>query len=290
MNLTQLRAFHAVAQEGSFTKAADFLSVSQPVMTAHVSALEDQYGVPLFHRHGRSITLTGAGEGLLAIARDLFSHEEKADDFLSSHKDLETGLIRISVGNPYSLAPIITEFHEKYPGVTIEVLPGNAENVHDLLMAEHADIAIQTEPDDTDPVCLLPIGKHNLIAFVSTNNEALCSSDTIELETLVKQPLVLREKGSYTRKVFEKACKEQGMQLTPAVTAANRESVFELVASGLGVGLVFSGEIPKDPRIKTLTITGLDVQITDYLFYLKRKQELKMIKAFLAVAKKYILK
>lgn len=289
MNLTQLRAFHAVAQEGSFTKAADFLSVSQPVMTAHVSALEDQYGVPLFHRHGRSITLTGAGEGLLTIACDLFSNEEKADDFLSSHKDLETGLLRISVGNPYSLAPIITEFHEKYPRVTIEVLPGNAENVRDLLMAEHADIAIQTEPDDTDQVCRIPVGRHSLIAFVSAKHEVLSKTKTIDIEELANFPLVLREKGSYTRKVFEKACKDRDLQITPSVTAANRESVFELVASGLGVGLVFSGEIPKDPRIKTLTITGIDVQITDYLFYLKRKQDLKMVKAFLAVAKDYTL-
>ncbi len=289
MNLTQLRAFYAVAQEGSFTKAADFLNVSQPVMTSHVSALEDQYGVPLFHRHGRSIALTEAGEGLLIISRDLFAHEEQADDFLSSHKDLKTGLLRISVGNPYSIAPIVSEFHQTYPEVKIHILPGNAESVHELLMAEHADIAMQTEPEESEHACRIPLGKHRLIAFVSKDSHFIGEDEKVNISKLSTLPLVLREKESYTRKTFELACKEEGVTINPSVIAATRESVFELVASGLGVGLVFSGELPNDPRIRIIPIEGLNIQITDYLYYLKRKQDLKIIKAFLSIAHKHTL-
>lgn len=289
MNLTQLRAFYAVAQEGSFTKAADFLCVSQPVMTAHVSALEDMYGVLLFHRHGRSITLTEAGEGLLVIARDIFIAEEKAEEYLHSYKELEAGTLRISVGNPYSLAPILAEFHKTYPKVKTQVLPGNHEDVRELLMAEHADIAVQSEPEPSKQTSTLPIGQHQLVAFASKDNPYMKGKTSVTMAELCDMPLVLRKKGSFTRQFFDEACTECCANAEPSVIATNRESVFELVANGVGVGVVFSGEIPQDPRIVSLPIDGQTKKVTDYLMYLNRKSEMRIIKAFIKIAEKFAL-
>ena len=84
MNLAQLRAFHAVAREGSFTTAARALSVTQPTVSSQVKALEDSYGIRLFDRRGRRVVVTELGKTLFAITRRLYALEEEAEDVLAA--------------------------------------------------------------------------------------------------------------------------------------------------------------------------------------------------------------
>ena len=87
MNLFQLRAFDAVAREGSFTRAAERLCISQPAVTGHVKALEEHYQVTLFRRTARRIELTEEGSRLVAITRTLFALEEEAEALLDANPD-----------------------------------------------------------------------------------------------------------------------------------------------------------------------------------------------------------
>ncbi|HEY4164795.1 MAG TPA: LysR family transcriptional regulator, partial [Dongiaceae bacterium] len=98
---SQLRAFHAVATEGSFTKAAANLNVTQPTLSGQVRALEERYGVHLFDRRRRKIEVTDIGRQLLEITWRLFNLEIEAEQVLTAAKGLKRGHLRIGADAPY---------------------------------------------------------------------------------------------------------------------------------------------------------------------------------------------
>ena len=87
MNSAQLRAFHSVAAQGSFTAAARALNVTQPTLSSQVKALEESYGIRLFHRVGRGVTLTELGNRLFEVTQRLYNLEEEAEEILSAACD-----------------------------------------------------------------------------------------------------------------------------------------------------------------------------------------------------------
>ena len=107
MNHAQLKAFHAVARNGGFSSAARALGVTQPTLTVQVRALEDGYRVALFHRRGRRVTLTRAGEELYTIAQRYFSVEREAEEFLRAEGSLSRGRIAIAADGPFHVMPLI---------------------------------------------------------------------------------------------------------------------------------------------------------------------------------------
>ena len=115
-----LRSFHGVAVQGGFTAASKVLNVGQSTITEQVKALEQQFGVELFHRRGRTVTLTATGQRLVEITQDIFGHEEEAIAFLKGARDLQHGHLKIGgVG-----APVVMElaqyFQASYPDILRE--------------------------------------------------------------------------------------------------------------------------------------------------------------------------
>ncbi|RED52489.1 LysR substrate-binding domain-containing protein [Aestuariispira insulae] len=281
MNLTQLKAFHAVAKSGSFTRAAERLCISQPAVTASISALEERHGVPLFHRRGRKISLTHAGDHLLGIAERLFALEEEAADYLEGAQDLKTGKLRLAIGSPYGIAPLLKRFRKRYPGIEIQLLPGNFQNVEEMLLAEQADLAIQTEAPEMDGITRLPFQQHQLIAFCHRDDPMAAQNGPINLWQLEQATLILREKGSVTRRLFEEATKQHDFTPHSVIEAGSRETVEELVRQRLGIGIVLSGELPEDDILHPLPLVEPKQEITDYLLYLDRRHALSLLRAFL---------
>src|SRR5437764_1412643 len=103
----QLKAFHAVAAEGGFTRAAVALHRTQPAISAQVKALESRYGVKLFERAGRTITVTEFGQQLFEITRRMFALEEEADHALRSARTPRFKSLKIAADAPYSLSAIL---------------------------------------------------------------------------------------------------------------------------------------------------------------------------------------
>lgn len=283
MNLTQLRAFHAVAREGSFTKAAERLCITQPAVTASITALEERHGVALFHRQGRSITLTEAGEKLAAVSQKLFTLEEEAAEVLAAEQGLQSGTLRICVGSPYSIAPVLARFREKFPGIDLRIIPGNYQIVRDLILSENADLAVQTEAEEHSLLGHQPLAQQRLVAIC--HRDFPLPAGPVSLKNLSGFDLVARETGSGTRRLVRNLCEEHGADLPIRITAESREAVFEMVANGLGYGLVLDAEMPQDGRVRVVPVIEAEKPLTDYLLYLKRRENLRLVRAFLALAK-----
>ncbi|WP_150523967.1 LysR family transcriptional regulator [Roseibium sediminis] len=151
MDWDKLRIFHAAAQAGSFTHAGDTLHMSQSAVSRQVSALEQDLGVPLFHRHARGLLLTEQGELLYRTARDVLMKLEAVQGRLTDSKEKPSGILRVTttvgLGSTW-LTSRINDFINLYPEVELQLIFDDDEL--DLGMRE-ADVAIRlrqpTQPD-----------------------------------------------------------------------------------------------------------------------------------------------
>lgn len=147
----KLRVFHAAAQAGSFTHAADSLHLSQSAISRQVSALEHELGVPLFHRHARGLVLTEQGELLYTTAQDVLMKLDSVRNRLTEATDKPSGLLRVTttvgLGTGW-LSNRVDEFLELYPDIRLQLIFSNEEL--DLTMRE-ADCAIRLrQPQQPD--------------------------------------------------------------------------------------------------------------------------------------------
>ncbi len=280
MNHSQLRAFHAVASEGSFTKAAGALHVTQPTLSGQVKTLEETYGVRLFDRRGRRVSPTALGQELLVLTRRLFSLEAETEHLLSAAQGLRKGHLRVGADAPYHVTAALSAFTQRYPGIQISLTVGNsAELAHDLL--EHRlDVAVLANVTGDSRFFAKPLRHDRLVAFVAKTHP-WARRRRIDLADLSEQRLVLREQGSATRQIFETAMARRGLPRGEVLDMNSREAVRETVAAGLGVGVVSAGEFSKDSRLAILELTGGDMAMTEYVVCLAERQDLRLVRSFL---------
>lgn len=143
MDWDKLRVFYAVAQAGSFTRAGESLNLSQSAVSRQISALEDSLNVSLFHRHARGLILTEQGDILYQTVKEVFARLAKAENAITESKERPKGPLRVAAQLSFGavwLAPIIREFVETYPEISVSLLAEERE--FDLAMRE-ADVAIR---------------------------------------------------------------------------------------------------------------------------------------------------
>lgn len=286
MIYTQLRSFHAVAAEGGFTAASKILNVGQPTITTQVRALEDHYAIELFHRRGRSVTLTDAGRGLFAISQRLMALEAEARDYLNALGGFQTGRLKLGAVGPYHVTEMLAAFNARYPELKLSVTIGNSREVLANLVDFHTDIAVLThieEEVEADPRFLtLPYSRHEIVAFMRKDHR-LAKRRSIRLGELAGERMVLREEGSTTRRLFEAVMARVGVEVDPVVELGSREAVWLAVQRGLGVGVVADIEFIAHPDLVTVPLTGADLHTTDHVVCLAERRDSRLIRAFLAV-------
>ncbi|MGH6962785.1 MAG: LysR family transcriptional regulator, partial [Dongiaceae bacterium] len=166
INHAQLRAFHAVASDGSFTRAAAALNVTQPTLSAQVKALEESYGVRLFDRRGRRIEPTELGSALLEVTRRLFSLEAEAEQMLAATRGLRRGHLRVGADAPHHVMPALAAFNRRYPGLRVSLAIGNSEQLLHELFEHRSDVAVLADIVGDPRLHALPLRRDRLIAFV----------------------------------------------------------------------------------------------------------------------------
>lgn len=166
MNLFQLRAFDAVAREGSFTRAAARLFISQPAVTGHIKALEEHYQITLLRRTARRVELTEEGTKLAAITRAMFGLAEEAQVMLEANRQLLTGRLEVAADGPHMVMPMLASLRARYPGITVNLRLGNAQETLAALLSEHADVAVLTEVEPRKGLHLQALSESRICALV----------------------------------------------------------------------------------------------------------------------------
>ncbi|CAD5202675.1 LysR substrate-binding domain-containing protein [Pseudomonas sp. FEN] len=283
MNLFQLRAFDAVAREGSFTRAAARLFISQPAVTGHIKALEEHYQVTLLRRTARRVELTAEGTRLAAITRAMFGLAEEARAMLEANRQLLTGRLEIAADGPHMVMPMLARLRARYPGITVNLRLGNAQETLAALLSEHADVAVLTEVEPRKGLYLQALSESRICALVPQGHPWRAEPRGIALEQLDQVIMVLREPGSITRRTFDQACAQAAVNPRVLLELDSREAVTEAVAAELGVGIVSSLEVSHDPRVRALPINGDGLRNRHLVGCLERRKELRLIQAFLGL-------
>ena len=279
---SQLRAFHAVASEGSFTRAAAALNVTQPTLSAQVKALEESYGALLFDRRGRRVQATELGRQLLAVTRRYFGLETEAEQLLAATRGLRGGHLRVAADAPQHVMAALSAFNCAYPGVRLSLSIGNSDEVLHELLDHRSDVAIIADLEPDPRLFLRPLRRDRLIAFVE-RSDPWAKRGAIGLDDLARQRVILREIGSTTRRAFEVALSRRGIGIGEVLEIGSREGVREAVAAGLGVGIVSAFEFGHDERLRALTIEGDAIEVLEYVACLADRQPLRLVRAFLDV-------
>lgn len=247
----QLRAFHAVATHGGFTKAANHLGVSQPAVSDQVRKLEERFSVLLFNRHKRSVFPTELGERLLDITRRQFELEKQAIELLTETQSLNVGHLKVTADSPLHIIQIIGMFHQQYEGISISLKTGNSDDVLEQLFSYKADIGVLGHSPEDDRLVVLPLRDDPLVAFVSWDHPWATRSE-VSIHDLKGQPLILREEGSRTRRIVENEFTRLGFEPNVIMDVTGQEATREAVAANIGVGIVSRPEFGHDTRLKRL--------------------------------------
>jgi DNA-binding transcriptional LysR family regulator len=240
VQIGQLRAFIAVANERHFTRAARVLGIAQPSVSAHVRRLEADVGSELFHRTKGNVSLTPAGDTLLPFARRIIADVDAASEELNAVGGLARG--RLAIGATPSLAAtllpaVLSRFHGAYPGIDLALRQAGSVELVAALEEGAVDVALVILPVRHDILETQALLREELVVAVSRTH-ALARRRTIAVSDLRDVPLVMFREGYDLRTATEAACRAAGFAPTFAVEGGEMDGVLRLTAAGLGAAIV----------------------------------------------------
>lgn len=278
MNQRWLAAFHAVARSGGFTAASKVLNIGQPTVSTHVSALEDQFGVELFHRRGRRVELTAIGRELLAITEGLFGREGEAIELLRAAQAREKGSLRIGAVRPLDVMEICARLLDQYPNLRLAVSLLSAPDVLNGLLNFDFDAGVIGNPTN-DPRFFSSFYKRYRINIIVHINHPLARRRTIRIKDLEGQRVVQRTGGA-----FDRALKDAGVNIEPVLETSSLEGVVAAIMQGIGVGAISESGIAGimgHQNLKVIPVSDLAMYTEAHVVCLAERRARPLIASFL---------
>lgn len=280
MLVNQLKAFFAVARLGSITLAAKQLALSQPTVTTQIRALEEQYGVELFHRGGGRLTLSDAGRRLLPRVDALLQQELDIEFALRNSAELQGGTLRLGATAPYYTLSLAQRFRARHPRVELSVAAGNSRQMVDALLAYQVDLATSSHLEEDARLHRVELGRDPLVLLLPRGH-ALARRAAVPLAALAGETLLARERGSMTRALSEEALERAGIRPRDQMEIASREALREAVVRGLGVSIFAAHETGRHPELVALPFEEDMPLVREYLYCLRERRSASLIEAML---------
>lgn len=260
MNVTlrQLKIFAAVAGNGSFTRAAKHLNLTQPAVSMQVKQLENQIGMPLFEQVGKKIFLTEAGEEVHHYSRAVTRQLDEMEATLNSLKGLDSGRLRISiVATANYFAPrLIGAFSDIFPGISVSLDVHNRQSLLDKLKENEVDMAIMGRAP-ADHELEAEMFMENPLVIIAPPDHPLAGGTDIPLKRLEDEIFLVRESGSGTRRAMEEFFAQHGINITTGMEVSSVEAIKQCVQAGLGLGLMSRDAIRMELTLGSLVILNV---------------------------------
>jgi DNA-binding transcriptional LysR family regulator len=240
MNLSQLKAFLAVAQDGSFSRAAEKLYLTQPAVSKQIQALEEGLGMRLFDRVGRSILLTQAGNILHDHAHIAFRTLEEARETINQLRGLQRGHLRISAASTigtYMLPQPLGELKAQFPGIEISLAITNKAWVVQQVLNHEVELGFVGPPIEPAELEMEEYLLDELVLIMAPTHR-LAREESVGVAELAEEVFILREQGSGTREIMEEELGRVRVNLKKAMELGSTEAIKQAVAANLGVSIV----------------------------------------------------
>ncbi|WP_020676500.1 selenium metabolism-associated LysR family transcriptional regulator [Geopsychrobacter electrodiphilus] len=265
MDMRRLEIFYRVIEEGGFTKAARVMSLTQPTLSEAVRLLEEELGTQLLNRQGRVILPTDSGRLLQGYAKKIFSLRQEAEADLKSLSAGEHGELVLggsTVPGTYLLPSLVAEFRCLYPQIGVSLQIASTAKMVEGLRHNQLELALVGGELRDKTLEAVPCFGDELILIVAPGHAWTGREYIAEIE-LLKVPLLLREQGSATRKLFEEHLKSHGKGLLPENLIAEvggNEALKQGVLAGLGVAVIsklaVAGELQRGELIALQLVEG----------------------------------
>jgi aminoethylphosphonate catabolism LysR family transcriptional regulator len=285
VNFNQLRSFYAVARESSFTKAAELLCIGQPTVTTQVKTLEETYNLQLFVRGPNELKLTDAGEALLAVAKQIFSLEERAHSLLNTVGNQFAGRMHIGTVGPLFVMKLLSSYIDRFPLMHVTLESANSDTVYQKLLNYEVDVGVLGSDYNDPRLDLVCLGKHEVVIAIPVGHP-WTHRKQLNVEELDGQRLIMREKGSMTRRALEEVLAINNIRPN-VVMELSRDSVLEATAAGLGLGIISDFEFSRDDRLRALSIAEYQPYTRSYVACLKERSSIPSIDAFVRMSRDY---
>ena len=292
MKLQQLKYLLAIVDNGlNITQAAEKLYTSQPGVSKQLKLLEEELGMQLFTRKGKSLGgITAAGEQVIDRARIIMAEVDNIRSLASDFYREEEGTLSIATTHTqarYVLPDVIREFRDRYPGVSLNLHQGTSEQIADMVAANEIDFAIATGSKELFSELLLVPGYHwDRKIIVPQNHELTRLERKLTLEDLAGYPLVTYVFSFGGQSSLKRAFAEQGLEPDVVFTARDADVIKTYVRMGLGVGIVASMAEDCDDQkdLTAIDARGLFPRSTTWIGYRKdivlRRYMLDFIRLF----------
>jgi DNA-binding transcriptional LysR family regulator len=289
MTFRQLETFRAVARAKNFTRAGEALHVSQSTLSQHVLELERELGVRLFDRLGRAVTLTEAGRLLEEQATRIAAAVAGARRTIDELKGLERGSLVIGASTTpgiYVLPSVIGAFRRRYPGIDVSLRIGNSRVIEERIRADEADLGVVGGHILGAKEQCLAAGLLDELLLIVPPRHPWTKRREVTPRELTDVPVLMREQGSATRLVTERALRQAGVKVAIAMELDHVEAIKQAVIAGLGVAFVSTyavrGEIATR-RLYGVRLKGLRVRRHFHVIHNEARSLTSSARAFVAL-------
>lgn len=300
MDLWQLKVFVSVVNQKSFSKAGEAVFLSQPTVSSHIKELEEYFKCRLIDRLGREAVPTKAGEILYNYARKLLSLKDETEAGISAFLGDARGNLTIggsSIPSTYIIPAILGKFTKKYPRISLSVITGDTSEIKDAIAKGEVEAGIVGAKIKGGGTLLKQekIIEDEMKLIVSASHP-WADKKAIDIEQMLKEPFIGREKGSGTWDSISKAMADSGLNctcedLTISVRLGSNASVIQGIINNAGVSIISTIAVQDyidTGRLKALSVNGLNLKRYFFLTTHKKRTLSPLVMLFIDFIKKEV--
>jgi len=294
MELRLLRTFKAVAEGGSFTKAAKIIHVTQAAVSVHIRQLEEEVGAPLFLRVNKKLYLTEAGRALLSHAEKIIRAHDEAKADLAAMGGSSRGRLHIGVASTaitvQPLPEILSDIKRSYALLDLSVVGGTSEFIIEQILAGNLDAGLVSLPVEASDVLTETLRSDRLVAAMSPQHK-LGYSRVITSEEVSSEPLILGEKGGNTRRLIDLFFEKNKLEPKIVMELQRTEAILKMVELGFGVTILPTGSLQTRVArgtLRAVPVRDLDLKWEFGIAHLKSDYIPPALETFLKLCRAYI--
>ena len=259
MDLRQLEILQAIAETGSFTACGRKLHVSQSAISRQILLLEEELGEPLFLRVGRQVRMTPAAESLVQLGQRVFQDVRETLGSITDRTTELRGTLRLSGGMTvclYVFPALLKHLRRVHPHLDVRLTVATAGQSLKEIRGGRIDAGLLTLPVDESDVVAVPVLREELL-LITTPTHPLARRRRAAPRDLVRQPFILFEIGSATRRVIDRFFASENIEPTIVMDTENVEIIKAMVKTGLGISIVPYQAVAREVRAGQLFCTRI---------------------------------
>lgn len=289
MDLWQLRIFQSVIEYQSFSKAAEEVHLTQPTVSSHIKDLENYFGCRLIDRMGKKALPTKTGELLYSYAQRLLTLKEETEMGMAEFQGKMSGKLTIggsTIPGGYILPRIIGQFIKTYPDIRISLSIGDTDTMIEGILSNVIELGIVGGESNDKRIIQEKLIEDDMRVIVPANHP-WSGEKSVDIKSLLKEPFIIREKGSGTLSSLKKSLASKGQDISDLNIISemgSTESVIQGIKSMVGISILSPlavSEALKAGSLKALTIKGINLNRCFYLTWHKNRSTSPLCHAFM---------